>query len=278
MKFNKPIIFVAGKKLTYSEELIIKFINSLEINVFDFSQKELAKETFTSEATISRLIKKLNYKNYKDFVIKINHVISDINKKYPLYKEDNKINIAKNIINSHLYAVSDGMDINVINSLNNLAEKILNNQKGFLFIFGLGSSNRAAKELTTNFQRVRIRCLSDSDFHRMLPIVNSANSNDILILFSNNALNKEIAFITKVAMNNGTNVFLITTNGNPIVKPTEIIHYKRIHADSYEIPVSSKTIQNIISDVLFRMVLSKKPSLKMELKKSLKILDNWAKQ
>lgn len=274
MKVKKPIIFITGKKLTYSEELIIDFINSHKGNVFNFSQKELAKKTFTSEPTISRLIKKLNYKNYKDFLIKINYLISNMNKKYPIYKEDNNIHIAKNIINSHLYAVADGMDINVINNLEQLSERIIK-QKGFLLIFGIGSSNRVAQELTTNFQRIRIRCISDSDFHRMLPIVNSANKNDTLILFSNKALNKEIAFITKVAMNNGVYVVLITTNGNPMVRPSKIIHYKRIHADSYEVPVSSKTIQNIMGDVLFRMTLSKKPSLKRELRKSLKILDDW---
>lgn len=272
---TRPIISSALKKLTNSEELVIKYINQYQKQIFDLTQKELAKASFSSEPTISRLLKKLGYKSYKEFVYKINYQLMELNRKYPIYREKNVVSVAKNIVNSHMYSAANSIDRQIISQLENLAKTIHDKRK--IIIWGLGASNKIAQEITVNLQRIGIIAYCPYDFHVLLPIIGSFTEKDLVIFLSDSGNNKEILFCINEAKKLNIKTILITNNTKPLIAPNILISYKRIVNEGFLTPVASKTTQSVICDILFQLVVATNIKYKKQIMKSMDLINLWRK-
>ena len=101
-----------------SEKTIAKYILDNGEDILNLSVKELAKQTYTSPATIVRLCRKLGLNGYGDFKIKYSAELQfdkknkkrvDVN--FPFGNTDSNSQIAYRIANLHQEAIEDTLNL-----------------------------------------------------------------------------------------------------------------------------------------------------------------------
>ena len=274
-RYERPILTKTLGDVTVSEKGIIKFINSFQGRNFGLTQKELADKTFTSEASVSRFAKRMGFKTYRDMVLFINQQINLFTREYPLGEENTIEDSIKNLINVHLYAIAEGLDRFEIQKIVNTAELIHNAKE--VAVWGIGSSWKPANELAVNLQRVGIPSFCPMDFHTFLPAISFKKERRVLIVFSNNFRHKEMWHIVKAAKAYGWKVVLVTSNAMEFENIDVKILYKRYHSDDNYVPISSKTVQNMVGDIIFNTLLKKYPVYEDRIKEAMGSIYKWEK-
>lgn len=161
--FNREYYRMLSDKDKYCAQQIEYFSSEIPF----LSIHELAAKLYVSSASLSRLVKKLGYNNYKEFknsfvVSQVNHSISP-----------------SAILNSHLNTIFTDYPIIIENCVIPL---ITNANKIFILAFG-GSAN-IGQELQLTLSKLKLSSflISDSDF---VPLIdNMIGINDIIIFIS----------------------------------------------------------------------------------------------
>ncbi|MBT1345610.1 MurR/RpiR family transcriptional regulator [Mycoplasma bovis] len=279
MKKNnvKRPILAENIYLTKSEKNILNFVNSFEDSEFNLSQTELAKLANSSEAAVSRFVRKYNFKDYRNFIASINVKISNFQRMYPIkYDEGKEPNPFSVIYSSYKYAIESIDEENVTDNCIKAAE-LINNSRNIL-IYGSGSSQRRSLDLVANLIKIGKSVVYNSDFHIFFPALANASSEDALIVFSNNLKSTESHFVISNAHKNGLKIIAITSkHDNKINKNLDvIIQYQKIQNDTLLVPVSSRVSQMLIGNILFEAIIYNNSENYNKLKKSSALIDEWS--
>ncbi|MGY6172382.1 MurR/RpiR family transcriptional regulator [Candidatus Mycoplasma pogonae] len=270
---EKPIL---GKKknLSYSENIILNFINSYDQEIFNLSSKELANKCFCSEATISRFVKKYGFNSYREFLIYVNSQF------YDFYHDTNFLNQEKNdsfkiIFETQNFAFQNTVDYMNFELIQKIAKLIHKSKK--IFLLGLGTSNKVINEFASNLQKIGINVISDYDFHVLFPLIPTLNKDDIAFFISNNLENQEIIFAINEIYKRGAKIVLLTSHSGNFLEDKIAIKFifKKIHDPQKVVPLGSRLSSFIIIDYLFHIILDMDPEYKMLLKETDKIIEKW---
>lgn len=264
--------------LTISEKNVFDYLDSFDRTEYDISQSELAHITFSSDATISRLMKKIGFHSYKEFVLWFNKSLNSFQEKIIKVKEVDGKGKIQNLLYMHKYMFEDGITNDIILSCEKTAELIKEAKR--IYTFGFGTSLRIATELSANLSRMKLPVVTFHDFHTFLPIIGNADEDDLFIFFSNSFENQEILFSIK-KINSRAKVVVITSNKFVKLEKnvTQAIVYNNLERDSYAIPFSSKQAQYLIIDLLFIMTLELfPPEVEKMVKKGQLTIEEWEHQ
>ncbi|VEU73081.1 GntR family transcriptional regulator (plasmid) [Mycoplasmopsis gallopavonis] len=268
---TRPIIkSISG--LSKSDYKIIDFINNYELLTFDYTIEQFSEKLDISTSSISRFTKKYGFKNYSDFKVNLNLIIQKFNKNY----EMNDDQIFTSIIASHRYVIDNLYNEALMEKITTAANVITKSNK--ILIQGSGSSKRISENLYSNLLKTGKVAISHMDFHVFFPVLANCNANDVLILFSDNLKTPEQIFSLKKAHENNLKVIVITSNENNPHLENEfdvLIQYSKINPTYIDVPLSSKLSQLLITDLLFEAVLENDENLRVNLKKSKKMIDEW---
>lgn len=106
------------KNLTSTEKDIKEFILNHMEKTSHFSQEELASQIHCSAAAISRLVKKMEFKNYKDFQVQLIKDLSEnlhktaaIDYNFPFNQHNTQFEIARNIANVYQDAIINTLSL-----------------------------------------------------------------------------------------------------------------------------------------------------------------------
>ncbi len=143
-----------------SEKTIAKYILDNGEDILNLSVKELAKQTYTSPATIVRLCRKLGLNGYGDFKIKYSAELQfdkknkkrvDVN--FPFGNTDSNSQIAYRIANLHQEAIEDTLNLVDFKNL----DKIINllDQARRIYLFGNGNSLLAGFDFQHKMMRIQ---------------------------------------------------------------------------------------------------------------------------
>lgn len=193
-----------------------ELINRLQKNpesVLRKSIKEIAKETYTSPATIVRLCKKLGCKGYKDFQNTLAYEVA-------LFRESREIAFQKitreDSVEDIIYKVTK-KNIESLETTRKLIEpkiviecvKLLENSQS-VTLFGLGTSLLVARDLYLKLLRADVICNVCDDWHAQLLTARNLRKNDLAIVISYSGLTEEMLQCAKEAKANGAKVIAIT--------------------------------------------------------------------
>ena len=175
--------------------------------------KEIAKETYTSPATIVRLCKKLGCKGYKDFQSTLAYEVA-------LFRESRDIAFQKitqkDTVEDIIYKVTK-KNIESLETTRKLLEpktitacvKLLETSRT-VSLFGLGTSLLVARDLYLKLLRADVICNLCDDWHAQFLTARNLRSGDLAIVISYSGLTEEMLQCAKEAKANGAKVIAIT--------------------------------------------------------------------
>lgn len=242
---------------------ILDFILEQPAAIGAYSSQELANRVQVSQSSIIKLTQKLGFKGFTAFKLAI---IEDIGRKHAILEPDrpihNKINsddsaltIAQKLVqekNHALIATTNAIDFSefeVITTLLNQAQRIQ--------IVGIGGSALTAKDLAFKLLKIGMTALTEQDSHVQIATANALTKNDIQIVISYSGSRKDILMAAQTARDKGATVIALTsTKKSPLRKLANfcidtIADERQFRSSS----ISSRTAQNVITDLLFMTLL-----------------------
>lgn len=168
---------------------IIRYIKMNIHHVVSMNIAELAKETYTSNATIIRTCRKLNCSGFKELKQKLvkdienqKHLKQSVDFTIPFYSSESIVEIVGHI--SNLYKES----IDIINtSINpNILEKVIQTMYHAhrMFIYSIGDSKVTAKSFINKLIKLNYFAISATDNHEEISISKSAMKQDCALFIS----------------------------------------------------------------------------------------------
>lgn len=242
-----------------SEKQLARHILNHGEEVLTLSIKELAKQTYTSPATIVRLCHKLGLEGYADFKIKYSaelqfdrHSSNRIDVNFPFVKEDSSHQIAHKLASLHQEAIEDTLKLLDFNQLENIVKAITKAKN--IYIFGSGNSILAG--LSFQHKMMRIKKLVEV---KLIPgeqvfMAYAINPDDIAIIISYSGETQDIVTTAQLLKSKKTPIIGITSIGdNQLSKHcTYILNTgSREKIFSKIAPFSSKTSIEYILDIVF---------------------------
>lgn len=196
-----------------AEKKLIERLQKNPESTLGKSIKQLAKETYTSPATIVRLCKKLGCMGYKDFQNTLAYEVA-------LFQESKDIAFQKitreDSVETIIYKVTK-KNIESLENTRKLLEpktiikcvELLENSRT-VTLFGLGTSLLVARDLYLKLLRADVICNICDDWHAQLLTARNLQERDLAIIISYSGLTEEMIQCGMEAKRNGAKVIAIT--------------------------------------------------------------------
>lgn len=204
---------------SHSEKEIGRYILNNGNKVLNMSVKELAKETYTSPATIVRLCKKIGLEGYNHFKIKYSaelqydHHYSDrIDVNFPFHKDDSQSTICYKLANLTQEVIGDTIQLIQFDELNKIVDLLYNNQN--IDIYGSGNSLLAALSFQHKMTRIQ-RNVNLKIIHGEQAFMSYNSTPDrIAMIISYSGETNELIKIAQVLRDKKTPIIVLTSIGD----------------------------------------------------------------
>lgn len=249
--------------LSPSEKKVAEYILENPYEISNLSIGKLADKSGSSEATIVRLCKLLDFNGYKDFRINIIQDIANM----PKYENKDKYtdvepgddlkSIIKNISYNNKKSIDNTLEIISYKDLSMAIEAIIKAEK--IDFYGVGASNIIALDAMQKFSRINKIATSYSDPH--MQVVSAANlkKGDVAIAISYSGETKDTYDSIRIAKESRATTISITKFGQNSISDLCSIN---LYVSAPEITIrsgamSSRIAQLNIIDILFAGVASR---------------------
>ncbi|MGG0412266.1 MurR/RpiR family transcriptional regulator [Peribacillus simplex] len=250
------------ENFTSQEREIAKFILENPSLIKELSTEELAKATFTSQATVVRLCKKLETKGYNDFKLKFSTEyleagrVKELLKDEPITKESTYIDIIDIIPKMYDSAITNTkllLDSKVIT-------RVINRLKTArkIDIYGHGISYSIARQASFKFLSIGIESLAHDGINEHYIAASKDHPQMVAILISFTGKNSSIIKIAKYLKSHG--IYVVGISGDRTLEMVEYCN-ELIQIDNKKAFLSMEVVTSVIStqyilDILFSMLLA----------------------
>lgn len=229
-----------AEKLSATELAIVRFINEHEQEFSELSILDIAAETFSSPATVSRAIKKCNISGFSE--LRFRSMQSE--PAAPYYQANEILLQSLNEVRSVIESIS-------VTKLMQISEIIKSARK--IYVLGRGLSEYVAEEFSLKLQLLGIDSMFIHDPNIMRLKTQQMHRQDLLINFTLNGNTKEILESAANSQANGAKIITICCNPD-----SELISLSDIALIGYSDPVSAITQYEVRSrlplHVMSRMI------------------------
>lgn len=208
LRINKHIF----STLSDSEKAVIEYINNHEEELVNLSITDIAENSYTSIATVSRAIQKCGFQGISElrYFMKQEYGTSD----YP--------DIANEIIAKSYRECTKSLDNIRITSILKSAE-ILNNSK-IVYIYARGFTTLVAEEFQMQIQLLGFHAVIVKDVMWMKKTSELITENDVVVILSVANSTPELAVSAKAAKMNNAKVIVCTCKDNTPLKEYADVH------------------------------------------------------
>lgn len=198
------------ERLSKTELEIVRYINEHEQVFSERSIVDIAFETFSSPATVSRAIKKCNIDGFSELRFR------------SIQKENQKpLNQASEVLYQSLHEVQAVVEGISPVKLIKASEMIRKAER--IYVLGRGLSEYVAEEFSMKLQLLGYNSMFIRDPNIMLRKTQSVHREDLLINFSLNGETKEIIDSSVNARNNGTGIVTVCCSGDsPLIELSDV--------------------------------------------------------
>lgn len=199
----------AYPKLTSAEQAAADFfLQNREKG--DFSSKAVAAKLYVSEASLSRFAQKCGYKGYREFIYEYQRPFKE-SSPYPSFSQVTKDVLARyqDLLDSSYRLVDEGQMRRV--------SQLLSHSR-CVYVYGMGSSGFAARELSLRLMRtgLLVEAITDSHTIRMNAVLVDETVTVVAITLS--GMTQEVLWGVKEARRRGAKVVLMTASQDPAVR------------------------------------------------------------
>jgi DNA-binding MurR/RpiR family transcriptional regulator len=249
--------------LSPSERKVAQYILDYPQDISDLSIGELAQKSGSSEATVVRLCKLLDFNGYKDFKISITKDIAyaskdDEGEQYTDVEpgDDLKL-IVQNISYNNKKSIDNTLEIISYEAIEAAVEAIAAADR--IEFYGIGASYIIAFDAMQKFSRINKIAICYPDPHLQIASAANLNKGDVAIAISYSGETKDTFDSISVAKESGAKTISITKFGqSPISDICDI----NLFVSAPEISIrsgamSSRIAQLNVIDILFAGVASR---------------------
>lgn len=238
--------------LRASEKRIADYILKNPNEIIYLSISALAEKCNTSETSVIRLCKALDYRGYQDFKINIAKALIEPEQQIheDVTSQDEVPELIKKVMYSNARAIEDTMQVLSHGQVELTIEAIKN--AGRLEIYGLGGSGFVAMDAQHKFFKYGINCTAYVDSHMQAMSASALKAGDVAIGISHTGSSKDLVETLEIAKKAGATTVCITGGmKSPITKVSDIVLMVMSREQSYKPePMSSRIAQLCIIDIL----------------------------
>lgn len=237
IKLTKEIL----ERLSKTEREVIKFINENEEHLSELSIVDIAHETYSSPATVSRAIRKCNV-----------HGFNELRYRLTVQDENNEIQNIGEVMNKSLIEAQRVIEQISLPTIINLIKDLDNASR--IYVFARGLTEYVGQEFSLKLQLLDFETFFISDPNIMKIKTKNMKESELLLIFSLNGLTEELVKSAENANLCGAKVAVCCCNKkSPLIELADhnIIGYKHHHQAISTYEVSSRIPLYMISRIIF---------------------------
>lgn len=197
-----------------TEKGVIEMLLRKPEEILGLSIHDMAKKTYSSASTITRMCRNMGFENYKEFQNAMLYESVYINETdlrvglETIEKTDSLKQIANKVTSNNMRSLEDTrrlIDYKVLEKVVDLIQKSTH-----LAFFGIGASLLVAKDAYLKFLRVNKSSSVNDDWHAQLVQASNMSEDDVAIVFSYSGQTTEMIKCAKEAKEKGAKVIAIT--------------------------------------------------------------------
>jgi len=243
-------------ELRDSEKKVADYIKKNYERVIHLSIVEVAEESGTSESTVVRLCKALEYRGFQDFKIHLarecREPASQIHES--IEKEDDPILIKKKVFESDLRAVSETLEVLDDAAFRKAVELLAG--ANMVEFYGTGGSGSVAFDARHKFLKIGRKCFAYCDVDLQAMSASILGKGDVAFGISHTGGSKHIIEALKLAKEGGASVIAITNYGrSPVTKISDVVLFTSSRETAFKSDaLSSRIAELVIIDALWAAV------------------------
>lgn len=204
------------ENLTPAEKKVAEYVLSFPEEVPQYSIKELASKSKTSDASVVRLCKTLGYDGYRQFIVSISAELAsrvqDNGEEYTDIQPGDDLNtIIKNVSLNNCKSIEDTLSV-IDNGSIKKAVGLLSKARRIVF-YGIGASGLVCMDAQQKFMRINKICNAYTDGHSQLTSACMLAKEDVAVIISNTGTTTEISETLKLVKAAGASIIAITRYG-----------------------------------------------------------------
>ena len=242
--------------LSDTERDIAQFLLADPEAAVDMSIHELAKRTFSSSSSVVRLCHHLGFEGFKEFRKALTYELavreqSRVDEQKELKRSDRLEDIIEKITYKNIMSLEDTKNLIDVQTLQECLWLI--RRARCVYLFGLGASLIAAKDLYLKLLRLNKLCVINDDWHSQLLQAKNASEKDLGIVISYSGNTYEVIECMKTPKENKTPIIAIT---RCVATPVSELADQKLYTTANESTfrsgaMSSRISQLNIIDVLY---------------------------
>ncbi len=239
-----------------TEKGVIEYLLGNPEKVAEMGLRELAKATYVSSSTITRLCHKAGFGQYKDFqksLIYENALRKETitGKNCEIAKDDSLEQLIDKIIYKSIVSLEDTKALIDLETLDKSVSLMMAAQK--IAFFGIGASLLVGKDAYLKFLRVNKNCMASEDFHMQMVQAKNLTNKDVAVIISFSGMTKEIVRCAELAKEGGAPIIAVTCfRESPLSKLADCNLY--VSATEFEFQtgkLASRLSQLAVIDMLY---------------------------
>lgn len=201
------------KNFSTSEEVIADyFLNQADAITLQ-SIKEIAEATYSSNATIIRLCRKIGCTGFKDFKMKylreLDHASNEVDMSRPFYLGEGTAKITQSLVDLYTQCAIDCRHHLDNETIEKVAQVLLS--ANHIFLYGQGDSSIRANSFANRLIKLGIFCVMASQLGEEISISHSATSQDVGVFVSYRAHHKTFVESAKLLAKNKCPIIVISS-------------------------------------------------------------------
>ena len=228
----------------------------------ELSIMELAEQTKTSPATVTRFCRLLGYAGYVPFRVSIASDLgrsdareswkADIGRAFG--PDDSPRDVLSTLVNAHTRSLEETAAVMDLALMNKIARRIA--MSAHVDIYGIGGSAVMAKELQSRLYRIGINAHHWSEVHAGLTSAAIQDSNSVAIGISNTGRTEETLQMLREAGEAGALTVALSNNpGSPLAESADASIVTSVHEQFLQPDdLSAKHVQLLVLDLIYLLV------------------------
>lgn len=258
-----PRVELVYSSLNSTDQFIANFFFNEANEITDLSAKNVAHYLHLSESSLTRFAQKCGYEGYRQLIYDVENSKAMSNPEPAL---------TNNVLADYTALLNKASELVQEDSLRNICQDIVKQKD--LYIYGIGHSGLAAKEMELRFNRIGIRCKAITDADQILVNAAILDEDCLIIGLTLSGQKQAVTKALELASGKQAKTYLLTTQKADYPGVDELILVPSLFNLSYGNRISPQFPLLVIIDLIYDALMrTNRPVISKIFETTLSLLD-----